>query len=63
MAGTPGVQRLVPTVQTVQLDEPEVWAAHYFDAELWVFFKSPVHRYRTGGRVHGDTAPIIRCIL
>ena len=28
---------------------------------MGVFF-GPVHRYRAGGRVHRDTAPIIRCI-
>ena len=27
----------------------------------WGFFRGPVHRYRAGGRVHRDTAPIIRC--
>ena len=26
------------------------------------FFKGPAHRCRAGGRVHRDTAPIIRCI-
>ena len=26
------------------------------------FFKGPVHRYRAEGRVHRDTAPIIRCL-
>ena len=50
------MQRQVPMVQTVQLDGPEVWAAHYFDDELWVFFLGPAHRCRAGGRVHRDTA-------
>ena len=27
----------------------------------WRCFRGPVHRYRAGGRVHRDTAPIIRC--
>ena len=25
-------------------------------------YQGPVHRYRAGGRVHRDTAPIMRCI-
>ena len=29
----------------------------------WGFLSAPAHRCRAGGRVHKDTAPIIRCIL
>ena len=35
-------------------------------AALWLgesFFKGPVHKYTAGGRVHRDTAPIIRCTV
>ena len=31
-------------------------------ADGWIFL-GPVHRYRAGGRIHRDTAPIIRCLI
>ena len=41
---------------------PVILAALRGGVGMKVFFKGPVHRYRAGGRVHRDTAPITRCI-
>ena len=43
-------------------DSRDLTAAPWWSwVDGWIFW-GPVHRYRAGGRVHRDTAPIIRCI-
>ena len=49
------MQRLVPMVQTVQLGL-EVWAAHFIDDELWVFFRA-LHTSAGPGVVSTGTRP------